>query len=50
MKTFTVIVLCVGLVLALSLVDRSPVVGLTVYVSLAALCVGVCALSDRRAS
>lgn len=50
MKSFAVLVLCVGLILALSLVDRSPAVGLSVYVALAALTVGMCALSDRRAS
>ena len=49
-KSFAVLVLCVGLILALSLVDRSPAVGLSVYVALAALTVGMCALSDRRAS
>ena len=48
MKSFAVLVLCVGLILALSLVDRSPAVGLSVYVALAGP--HRCALSDRRAS
>lgn len=49
MKTFAVLVICIGLILSLGLVDANPSLGLAVYAALAALCVGLAALDGRPA-
>lgn len=49
MKSFAVLVVLVGLILSLALVDANPPLGLSVYVALAALCVGLAALDGKSA-
>ena len=49
MRTFALAAILLGLLLALGLVDRSPVLGLAIYTGLAGLLVGLTAISEERA-
>lgn len=48
MKTFATAAIVLGLLLALVLVDRQPVMGLAIYTGLAGLLVGLAAISEER--